>query len=131
MKNAILFPALMALVLCSCEKEEDDNTDKEAPKITIIAPTDSSQAMSGMPMHIMASVSDNEQLHEIHVEAYNSTQDSVMLHLHMHEHGQSVMVDTSFIIPDFGEHQDYVITVEARDHAGNTTKETRNKHVHL
>ncbi|MGB0176866.1 MAG: hypothetical protein ACPF9D_06855 [Owenweeksia sp.] len=137
MKIKILtFSILATLLIAACEKDDshDHNpeTDTEAPVITFLAPDSATNYMSGMTMPISVKVEDNDEIHEVHLNVVNASRnDSVMLHVHKHSHGQVVMLDTSFTVPNLGMHQDYEIRVTASDHNSNQSNKTVHKHVHM
>ncbi len=140
MKSKILIISTLAFLFLStiaCEKDENDSTnepatDTTAPLITILLPDTATQYISGMKMPISIKAEDNDEMHELHLNVVNTTQkDSVMLHVHKHSHAQVALMDTAFIIPDLGMHQDYEIRVTASDHNANESTKTVHKHVHM
>ncbi len=137
MKTRILiFSTLAALFMAACEKDDNNNQapleDTEAPVITIIEPDTSTHVMGGMAMPIKVQVTDNDEVHEIHLNVVNTTNgnDSIMMHVHQHSHGKTAMMDTSFVVP-MKHHQDYEIRVRASDHSMNESNKTVHRHVHM
>ncbi len=135
MKIKFLTLAALAILFTSCEKDdkpttEDPKVDKEAPVITFLAP-DTTSYMSGMTMPIKFTVTDNDELHEIHLSVTNITDAKELLHFEMHQHGQSATIDTSLVIPAGGMHREFEIKAEASDHNGNESEKSITKHIHM
>lgn len=137
MKIKFLTLAAFALLLSSCEKKDDDNTtntdpkvDTQAPEITFISPDDATEYKSGMRMPIKFTVTENDELHEIHLTVTNKTENSTLMHMHMHRHDQTVTIDTAIVIPAV-HHTDIEVKAEASDHSGNTSEKSITKHIHM
>ncbi|HBF21591.1 MAG: hypothetical protein CMI36_08820 [Owenweeksia sp.] len=138
MKSKILITSILSILLtAACKKDTKEGnhkpeTDTEAPLITFLAPDTATHYLSGSTMPISVKVEDNDEIHEIHLNVVNTSRnDSVMLHVHQHSHGQVAMLDTSFFIPDLGMHQDYELRVTASDHNSNESEKTLHKHIHM
>lgn len=138
MKTRLVTLFIAAVLFTACEKDDDPTLsapqmDTEKPKITLVTPNDSTHAMGGMAMSIVANISDNDELHEYHLSVENVTDPAnpnEILHIHKHEHGQNAVIDTSVVISS-SHHQDYHITIEASDHNNNTETLVYHKHVHM
>ncbi|MCB9252148.1 MAG: DUF4625 domain-containing protein [Flavobacteriales bacterium] len=98
---AILSMAFLLAGLNSCDKEETKATDSEKPVINIQEPmlNDTISLASEDSIHIMLSVSDNDELHEVAVNITNDAGTNVFskksdvdaktftFHDHFHPHG--------------------------------------------
>src|SRR5689334_1494072 len=67
MKKSLL-PLLAALFFVGCSS---DGVDDEKPVITITSPTNSQTFTAGQTVNVVAAISDNDELHMIHLHVIN------------------------------------------------------------
>jgi len=106
---------LFSLLLFSCSK---NNGDTQKPVVILNTPTGDQQFNAGDIVHITGSVTDNDEIHMVHVIVTDLTHDTEVHHLMYHADEKSYNFDETFTIQAATT---YKIHVEADDHVGNTT----------
>ncbi|MCU7549565.1 Ig-like domain-containing protein [Chitinophagaceae bacterium LB-8] len=110
MKQILL--SLLILCIVSCSK----NKDEEAPVITISSPTNNQSFAAGQTVNVSATVTDNVELHEVHLFVTNNATGHEVVHFEQHADAKTLNIDKSFTAQTGIT---YRIRVEADDHAGN------------
>jgi hypothetical protein len=106
---------LMLGAVISCEKE-----DKEKPTINVTSPTPNQQFNAGEVVNIIATISDNNELHEVHLFVDKTTGGSVV---HFMEHLDASTYNLSKpFTAEAGV--TYQIVIQANDHADNLATAT-------
>lgn len=109
-----VFTILLLSFLLGCKK-----SDETAPSITVLSPNQGQVFTGGQTVAIKASVSDNNELHMVHVTVLDNTTNGHLVHTEQHPDAKSFDVNESFV-PQAG--RSYTIEIEASDHDENTTK---------
>jgi hypothetical protein len=110
-----LFAALFICIALSACKKSDDT----APVVTITAPTDGQSFTAGQTVHVIATISDNTEIHHVHCRVNNANTDQEILHFEDHIDQPTYNMDQTFTTQ---AGVTYKIEVEADDHSGNDTK---------
>ena len=111
MKYIALF--LCALVLItSCSKETN------RPLMRIISPFNNQVFTSGETVNIRGTISDDTQVHDLHMTITNTSTGTQIMHLNEHLDTQVYTLSQSFIVQAGNS---YTIKIEADDHSSNTT----------
>ena len=110
-----LLSFLFVLVLTSCSK---NGGDTQKPVIILNTPVGNQQFNAGDVVHITGSVSDNDEIHMVHVIVTDLTHDVEVHHLMYHADAASYNFDETFTVQAATT---YKIHVEADYHVGNTT----------
>jgi hypothetical protein len=113
MKRLLSF--LFILVLTSCSK---NGGDTQKPVVVLNTPVGNQQFTAGQTVAISGTVTDNDEIHMVHVIVTDLTHDVEVLHLMEHADAASYTFDQSFVA---AAATTYKIHVEADDHVGNTT----------
>lgn len=109
----ILFVAISLACLAACTK---DKGDSQEPMIQVSSPTANQQFTAGQTVNVVATITDNNELHEVHLTVVNKTTSLEVVHFHNHVDVKSYNMNQSFVV---GAGITYNIKVEAEDHAGN------------
>jgi len=132
MKSISKIIGIVALVaMVSCGKNKVDET---VPMITILEPTammytiDSTQTSVEIPISV--TITDNVDLHDVHVEIMNTTDNTEVFHVHAHSHETTYSLDTTITV-SYSVMKDHSLDVIASDHSGNESKEHKHFHVHV
>jgi hypothetical protein len=112
MKQVLMVFMVMA-TLSACKKEGGDS---ERPVISVTSPMANQQFTAGQSVNIVASVTDNDELHEVYLTVVNKTTNAEVVHFHNHLDLKSYDLNQSFIAAG---NTGYRIKVEAEDHTGN------------
>ncbi len=113
MKKSLL-PLLAALFFVGCNS---DSVDEEDPVITITSPTNSQSFTAGQMVNVVAAISDNDELHMVHLHVINlATGDHAIL-FEEHPDAKTYSLNKTFTVQ---AGVTYDITIEADDHSGNT-----------
>jgi hypothetical protein len=119
MKKLIILGLLSSSLACS--KEFKANEDIKAPSINILAPQ-SFELKAGDTLKIEVEIRDNDQLHDYYLGLNNLSEMKKEIHWSGHWHGQSIRLDTNFIIPSELPFSHWQLQLEASDHYGNRKK---------
>ena len=112
----ILYAACIAAIACSCKK---DAGDLSRPVITLISPTNNQSFTAGQTVTISATITDNDELHEVHLYVRNKATSAEVLHLEEHTDMKTYNLLKTFTAQ---AGITYKIELEANDHADNETK---------
>ncbi|MCD8528551.1 MAG: DUF4625 domain-containing protein [Chitinophagales bacterium] len=130
-KTIIIVAAIFAVsIITSCNKNED-NTDTQAPVIELIEPTSATTYMSGDTVFIHATITDNDELHEISSlisRTHMGVTDTVWT-FDTHSHTASYDLYGYYVIEVPGMHNDFELFVTASDHNENESTQTFSFHV--
>lgn len=99
--------------LAACKK---DGGDSEKPVINVTSPAANQQFTAGQTVNVVATITDNDELHEVHLTVVNKTPSAEVVHFHNHVDVKSYSMNESFVV---AAGVTYNIKVEADDHAGN------------
>jgi hypothetical protein len=104
---------LLLLLLAGCKKDE------LPPVIDIISPTQNQTFTAGQTVQLKVKFSDDNQIHMVHYFVTNQTSFVHVLHGDEHLDGKTYDLNKTFTA-EAG--QNYLIQLEAEDHAGNIGK---------
>ncbi len=110
----LLFFLMIIFTGISCDKE-----DKEKPIINKTSPTANQQFNAGETVNITANITDNNDLHEIHLFVDNKATSASVIHFMEHIDGPSYTLSESYTA-EAGV--TYKITIQATDHADNVAE---------
>ena len=114
MKTIIL---CLALIFCvSCTKSSGDT---QKPLIVLNTPAGNQEFSASSTVVISGTVSDNDELHEVHVFVTDITHSAEVVHFHEHVDASTYTINQSFTVQ---ASTTYRIQVEADDLVGNTTE---------
>jgi len=124
MKNLIVVLSLVWSVsmVQSCKKKNDL---PQEPVVNVLSPDDNSFYHVGDTVFLKATMSDNEDLHEIRIEIKRGNLLVLGYYPYVHAR-ESFTADTIFKCPSVADTTGYVIEFEAEDHDYNKTLKTRN-----
>ncbi|MFL5786538.1 MAG: Ig-like domain-containing protein [Flavisolibacter sp.] len=109
MKKLYIF--LIIVIVAGCKK-----SDNQVPTITISSPLDNQSFTAGQKVHVLANVTDNSEIHMVHLRVEDLTTNQEIIHIEDHVDVASFNFDTSFIA---NAATNYKIEVEANNHSGN------------
>src|SRR6266480_1072999 len=112
-KKFLIAFALIGFIDCS-----KNGVDNEKPVINLTTPTANQQFTAGQTINITGTVSDNDEIHEVHVIVTNKTTSTEILHFHDHIDAKTYNIINQSLVAAAGI--TYKIHVEADDHTGNT-----------
>jgi uncharacterized lipoprotein YajG len=104
-------PFVFILLLAGCKK------DDQAPQITITSPTDNQVFTNGQVISLAGSVSDDDQIHMVHIYVTNHNSGASVLHVAEHLDAKNYTISQTFTAQSGTS---YDIEVEAEDHSGNS-----------
>src|SRR5690349_4667452 len=113
MKKYLLLLFVPFLVV-SCSS---DSVDDELPVVKLTSPTDGQVINAGTSVRVAASISDNDELHMVHLHVINLTTGAHAILFEEHPDAKTYALDQSFTVQ---AGVTYDITIEADDHSGNT-----------
>jgi Bacterial Ig domain len=105
-------------MVLGCSKK--DQSDHEAPVIQMISPTTNQVFQAGDSVHIRASISDNTEIHEVHLYVTNSANGALILHFEEHLDAATYTLDKAFAAQTGVT---YKIEIDANDHSGNAAQQ--------
>jgi hypothetical protein len=112
MKNVFL---LLLAVACAsaCKKNGGDSLQ---PVINVTSPTANQQFNAGQVINIIATISDNDQLHEVHLFVTNKATNADVVHFADHVDVSTYNINQTLTA---AANVTYKIKIEANDHWGN------------
>jgi hypothetical protein len=106
---------LFVLFIGSCSKSSGDDL---APVIVINSPADNASVDADAVITVAASVTDEGEIHEVHLDITNKTTNDVQ-HYHFHPDASTFQINETFTAVTGTT---YTIKVEADDHSGNMSE---------
>ncbi|HYC28173.1 MAG TPA: DUF4625 domain-containing protein, partial [Chitinophagaceae bacterium] len=97
----------------ACKKDKGDNQE---PMIDVTSPLGNQQINGGQTVSVNATITDNDELHEVHLTVINTTTQAEVVHFHNHVDVQTYNLNETFVA---AAGVTYEIKVEADDHSGN------------
>ena len=119
MKRIFANLALFVLLLAGCKKDHGEPPDTTPPVIKMISPTGNQVFMASQVISIVADVSDESGIEEIHLEITNATTGAFLIHEHYVPDSSVYKLSSSFTAPSAAV---YKIKVEADDVKGNSSE---------
>ena len=111
----LLTLALMVSFISACSKSSGDDA---GPVIVIISPQANADVAPGAVVNVSASINDESDIHEDHLDITNNTTNEV-LHYHYHPDLKTFTINETFTAV---AGTTYKIEVEADDHSGNKSE---------
>ena len=111
MKILVLIFALTSLAAC---KKNGGDTLK--PLIQISTPTPNQQFSAFSTVTISGTITDDDEIHEVHVEVVNKNNSTAVIHFMEHVDAKTYNIHQVFVVQ---AGITYKIHVEAHDHVGN------------
>ena len=105
-----ILPTLMIVLFFGCYKDE------LPPTINITSPANNQMVPGGQLLSVVATITDNDGMHMIHLSVTDNTTGGHLVHFEEHFDGKSYHLNQSFT-PQSG--RNYTIDIEATDHAEN------------
>jgi hypothetical protein len=100
-------------ILAGCSKDAKDVTP---PVITLTSPANNQQFTAGQVVNIDGTVTDDDQIHEVHIYVINKATSAEVLHSEQHLDSKSFTIAQHFTVVAGVTYQ---IRVQANDHTGN------------
>jgi hypothetical protein len=113
-----LYPVVLAILFFSVVSCSKSGGDTQKPVVVLNTPVGNQQFTAGQVVTISGTVSDNDEIHMVHVIVTDKTHDVQVKHLEVHADAASYEFNETFIA---AAATTYLIHVEADDHVGNTT----------
>ena len=110
-----IFVAVCVLVFFSCSK---NGGDTEKPVVVLNTPSGNQTFPASSVVTISGTVTDNDEIHEVHIYVINKKSDTEILHFHAHADAKTYSFIQTFTAQ---AGVTYKIEVQADDHVGNTT----------
>jgi hypothetical protein len=111
--KAIILVLVGAAIFAGCKKSSPDT---EPPTITLNWPANNQVFNAGDSVHVNASISDNDQIHEVHLYVTNLATNNLLVHFEEHLDAGSFLLDKGFVAQ---AGVTYKIEIDANDHSGN------------
>jgi hypothetical protein len=128
----ILAMAVVSMVSCKKDKEEEDDTTTPAKTLTIEIeePADMQTFALNETVHVHVMVEANYDLHGYEVLMINESSGDTVWSTDAHDHGQSYHIEGDWV-NNVSDHSDMLLKVIVeKDHDGNTQVEERHFHCH-
>src|SRR5438270_8060113 len=109
----LFFAFIIVAAAAGCKK---DSTDTTAPVITLTSPTDGQAFTAGQTVHVTANISDNDEIHEVHLYVTNVATGDTIANFEEHLDAGSYTLDQTFAVQ---AGVSYKIEVDANDHSNN------------
>ena len=119
--NKLFFIATLIITGFSCSKSNNRETDRVLPVVTITAPLNNQVFSAGQPVNITGTLSDNQQLAEVHVHISNNNTGTLLVDIHRYPLSANYILNESFSAQSGIE---YKIQVIAKDNAANENRAT-------
>lgn len=119
--NKLFFIASLLITGFSCSKNSNGETDRVLPVVTISAPLNNQVFTAGQSVNITGTLSDNQQLAEVHVHISNNSTGTLLVDIHRYPLSATYILNESFIVQSGIE---YKIQVIAKDNAANESRAT-------
>lgn len=119
--NKLFFIIPLIITGFSCSKSNNRETDRVLPVVTISAPLNNQVFTAGQTVNITGTLSDNQQLAEVHVHISNNNTGSLLVDIHRYPLSAAYTLNESFLIQSGIE---YKIQVIAKDNAANENRAT-------
>lgn len=103
-------------VLCFAACKKSSSADETKPVISITSPMANQQFNAGAAVNIKATITDNNELHSVHLIVINKTTNYEVIHFMDHTDTKTYQLDKSFIA---AAATTYMIQVSAEDHSAN------------
>ena len=103
-------------VFAACKKSSGDS---EKPAITVTSPQANQQFNAGQVISIIATITDNSELHEVSLEITNKATSAILIHNHYHVDVVTYNLNETYTA---GAGITYKMKIEATDHSGNTSE---------
>lgn len=108
--------SIAAFLFFGCRK---DAGDTKAPAIVITSPTNGQIYTAGQTVNIVATVTDEDEIHSVHLFVYNKANYSDIIHEENHIDKNMYTLTRSFTAQ---AGINYLITVQAEDHSYNQSQ---------
>ncbi|MEI9946865.1 MAG: DUF4625 domain-containing protein [Chitinophagaceae bacterium] len=112
---------LSTISLLSCSKNNGKTDDKVLPVITLSSPTNGQTFTAGTTINIVAAISDNNKLAEIHVHISNNATGQLVADIHRYPNASVYTLNETFQVQ---AGINYTIRVLAIDTSGNHETQT-------
>lgn len=119
--NKLFFIIPLIITGFSCSKSNNRETDRVLPVVTISAPLNNQVFTAGQTVNITGTLSDNQQLAEVHVHISNNTTGSLLVDIHRYPVSATYTLNENFIAQSGIE---YKIQVIAKDNSANENRAT-------
>jgi long-subunit fatty acid transport protein len=119
--NKLFLTAILIITGFSCSKNNNRETDRVLPVVAISAPLNNQVFAAGQPVNITGTLSDNQQLAEVHVHISNTTTGTLLVDIHRYPLSATYTLNESFSVQSGIE---YKIQVIAKDNAANENRAT-------
>ena len=119
--NKLFFIIPLIITGFSCSKSNNRETDRVLPVVTISAPLNNQVFTAGQTVNITGTLSDNQQLAEVHVHISNNTTGTLLVDIHRYPLSALYSLNESFTVQSGIE---YKILVIAKDNAANENRAT-------
>ncbi|HEX6180033.1 MAG TPA: DUF4625 domain-containing protein [Chitinophagaceae bacterium] len=116
MKRGIIILLAIA-TLAACKKSASG--DSEKPIINVTSPQANQQFNPGQVIQIMATVTDNSELHDVSLEITNKATSAILVHNHYHVDLMTYNLNETYTA---GAGITYKMKIGATDHSGNTAE---------
>src|SRR5215213_1540903 len=90
----IFILALSVACLAACKK---DKGDTQEPMISVSSPTANQQFTEGQTVSVVATITDDGELHEVHLTVVNKTTSVEVVHFHNHVDVQTYNMNQTFV----------------------------------
>lgn len=119
--NKLVFIAIIITTGFFCSKNNNRETDRVLPVVTISAPLNNQVFSAGQTVNITGTLSDNQQLAEVHVHISNNSTGTLLVDIHRYPLSATYLLNESFLVQGGIE---YKIQVIAKDNAANENRAT-------
>ncbi|GAA4734074.1 DUF4625 domain-containing protein [Flavisolibacter ginsenosidimutans] len=119
MKRNLPVLALFIVLFSGCKKDHGEAPDTTPPVIMLISPSNNQGFALGQSISIVASISDQSKIEEIHLEIINATTGAFLIHEHYVPDSSIYKLASSYTAASAAT---YKIKVEADDAKGNSSE---------
>ncbi len=119
--NKLFFIIPLIITGFSCSKNNNRETDRILPVVSLSAPLNNQVFTAGQSVNITGTLSDNQQLAEVHVHISNNNTGTLLVDIHRYPLSATYTLNESFSAQSGIE---YKIQVIAKDNAANENRAT-------
>ena len=124
-KVSMLIGVLSVIALLSCSKSGKEDTDRQAPVVTLVNPQDQQVFTSASMINITGTVTANKYIKEIHIEISDLTTGEEYQHIHIHPASASYSFNQGYQLKPATSYRIRVIADDANSNSSVSKAEIR------
>ena len=124
-KVCLLLGLLSVIAMLACSRSSKEDTDRQAPVVTLLTPADQQVFTSVSMITINGTVTDNRYIKEIHIEISDLTTGEEYQHIHIHPASASYSFSQGYQLKPATSYSIRVIADDANSNSSVSKAEIR------